>query len=296
MVIYVAGGSGSGKSAFAESLITNCDADKRTYIATMQIWDDEGKKRVQRHRSQRADKGFDTIECPLALEKISPSGGAVLLEDLTNLFTNEWYSLERETAVQRVSRALQRLAEKSELLVIVGNDIFSDGCDYGEDLREYLFALGELNRFAAGLAGQVYELVCGVPILHEQGKFGGGEAMTLIIGGANQGKLEYAKSALNCGGVATNPAQAVHCEIFCSLDSWLKTANSPYEELEALLEKNPNIVIICNEVGCGVVPLGEGEREWRERVGRVCTWLARRALRVMRVYCGIPTVLKGDTL
>lgn len=296
MVIYVGGGSGSGKSAFAERLIANSGIDRRTYIATMQVWDDEGRERVERHRQLRAGKGFQTIECPAVPEKPEAIGGAVLLEDLTNLFTNEWFSLGKAGASLRVRRFLETLAGSADRLVIVGNDIFSDGCDYGADMHAFLTALGELNRFAAGLSDSVYEVVCGLPILHGGSLFKGGGGMTLIIGGTSQGKLEYAKGLFEEATTADNPEDAVKSNIFLGLETWLRQAELPYKALEALLIKNPGVVILCDEVGCGVVPLREEERAWRERVGRVCSWLAERAGSVVRLYCGIPTVLKGETL
>ena len=61
MITLVTGGSGSGKSAYAESLLYSCEGI-RYYIATMQIYDAEGEKKVERHRKLRAGKGFLTIE------------------------------------------------------------------------------------------------------------------------------------------------------------------------------------------------------------------------------------------
>ena len=63
MITLVTGGSGSGKSAYAESLLYSCEGI-RYYIATMQIYDAEGEKKVERHRKLRAGKGFLTIESP----------------------------------------------------------------------------------------------------------------------------------------------------------------------------------------------------------------------------------------
>ena len=63
------GGSGSGKSAYAESLLYSCEGI-RYYIATMQIYDAEGEKKVERHRKLRAGKGFLTIESPMNVGKI----------------------------------------------------------------------------------------------------------------------------------------------------------------------------------------------------------------------------------
>ena len=51
MITLVTGGSGSGKSAYAESLLSSCEGI-RYYIATMQIYDAEGEKKVERHRKR----------------------------------------------------------------------------------------------------------------------------------------------------------------------------------------------------------------------------------------------------
>ena len=95
MVVFVSGGSGSGKSAFAEELVMNSGYEKRSYIATMNVWDKEGEKRVQRHREMRRHKGFDTVERPHDLVGLEPPRGAVLLEDLTNLFMNEYFNISQ---------------------------------------------------------------------------------------------------------------------------------------------------------------------------------------------------------
>ena len=81
MLILVSGGAASGKSEYAESLIVRAGHEKRTYIATMEIFDAEGARRAARHRTMRAGKGFTTLECPRGLmEAALPAGGSALLE------------------------------------------------------------------------------------------------------------------------------------------------------------------------------------------------------------------------
>ena len=64
-------------------------------------------------------------------------------------------------------------------------------------------------------------------------------------------------------------------------------------DLEALAEElSAHEVVIATEVGGGVVPMDPDQRADREAAGRLAILLARRAERVIRVYCGIPTVLK----
>lgn len=58
MMILITGGSGSGKSAYAEQTVLAQGAARRYYIATMRPWDEECRRRIARHRQMRADKGF----------------------------------------------------------------------------------------------------------------------------------------------------------------------------------------------------------------------------------------------
>ena len=93
MLYLVTGGAGSGKSAFAEGLITASPYATRVYLATMQGGDGESERRIARHRAMRAGKGFATLERPRDLAGAPvPEGSAVLLEDLSNLTANEYFS------------------------------------------------------------------------------------------------------------------------------------------------------------------------------------------------------------
>ncbi|WP_297208785.1 bifunctional adenosylcobinamide kinase/adenosylcobinamide-phosphate guanylyltransferase [uncultured Flavonifractor sp.] len=114
--------------------------------------------------------------------------------------------------------------------------------------------------------------------------------MTLIIGGAAQGKLDYVLKKTGYGPeqVARTPEEARTLPVFDGVEVW-----SDLDE-EALLSANPDIILICDEVGCGVVPVDPDQRAWREQVGRLCCRLAKRAERVERIFCGLPMTLKGD--
>ena len=90
MLILVSGGSASGKSKYAEDLVVQAPPGERIYVATMQVWDEESRRRVERHRAMRAGKGFRTEERPVHLDHMPvPAGSVVLLEDLSNLTANE---------------------------------------------------------------------------------------------------------------------------------------------------------------------------------------------------------------
>ena len=114
--------------------------------------------------------------------------------------------------------------------------------------------------------------------------------MILIIGGAGQGKLDYVlqKTGYGPAQVARTPEEARTRPVFAGLEDW------PELDEAALLEANPDVILICDEVGCGVVPVEPAQRARREAVGRLCCRLAERAARVERIFCGLPMVLKGE--
>lgn len=114
--------------------------------------------------------------------------------------------------------------------------------------------------------------------------------MILVIGGQGAGKRGYVKSL---GFSDNDMAVAVLDEkpVFADLHVFLKDRDEVEDDVLAMLLRKE--VVICNEVGCGIVPMDAGERAWRDRVGRTCALLAARAERVVRVCCGIPVCIKG---
>ena len=173
------------------------------YLATMQRdGSSETDSRIARHRQQRQGRGFETLEKACRLEDLKPadmneaadfSRCFVLLEDLGNLLANEMYlpegrlytapSEEAVGAVQRplftaddednalyryVLAPLRSLAEQAEVLLIVSNEIFSDGGEYEPETLRYLRNLGRLHQRLAAEAAEVTEVVCGIPLQKKQ--------------------------------------------------------------------------------------------------------------------------------
>lgn len=170
----ISGGSGSGKSEFAEGItvsLSQKETEKRIYIATMMAFDEEAKRKIQRHRRMRKEKHFFTVECFTGLKHVYLSeGGTVLLDCMSNLVANEIYQENgaKEDTVLEVIEGIDRILEQCRNLVVVTNEIFSDGCDYEESTREYIRTLGTINREMANRANAVVEVVCGIPVYHKK--------------------------------------------------------------------------------------------------------------------------------
>ena len=183
MIALVIGGSGSGKSAYAEQMAVKAAGNGSLYyVATMQVYDEEGKKKVERHQKMRAGKGFLTIEQPRRLKEAAkkvaaervPAGKIVLLECMSNLVANEMFSEENLSAVMDEAKIKQlsheiisgvtALHDSCDILIIVTNQIFEDGIRYDASTMDYIRLLGDINRQIAERAEQVIEVVAGIPI------------------------------------------------------------------------------------------------------------------------------------
>jgi adenosylcobinamide kinase/adenosylcobinamide-phosphate guanylyltransferase len=167
MFITVTGGSGSGKSAFAEEQILKFPPGNRIYIATMMCFDEESRKRVARHRQMRKDKQFETLECYTDLEHAAiPYGSTVLLECMSNLTANEIFSPDgaKDQAYEAVCRGILHLKERAAHVCVVTNEIFSDGISYDMETQNYQRVLGKLNAFLAEISDACYEVVYGIPL------------------------------------------------------------------------------------------------------------------------------------
>lgn len=176
MLILVTGGSGSGKSEYAEDTAVSLAEEQGVplfYIAAMRPFGEEGRRRVERHRRLRAGKGFETIERYTDLSGLElPGKGVALLECLSNLTANEMFEPEgaKERTVQAVLEGIEAMERQCQSLVIVTNDIFSDGITYDKTTELYQRYLGQINRELALRAQEVTEVVCGIPLqLKERG-------------------------------------------------------------------------------------------------------------------------------
>ena len=169
MLSIIIGGSGSGKSAFAEDLVCHLPG-QRLYIATMTARDPESLQRIAKPRRARAGRGFQTLERGRDLagaaesESELPARANVLLEDLSNLLANEMFHPEGG-GIDAVRAGIIVLKNRCENLTVVTNEIFSDGVTYSEETAAYQQLLGQINRFMAARADEVVKVVCSIPVV-----------------------------------------------------------------------------------------------------------------------------------
>ena len=188
MFIFVSGGARSGKSEWAERAAVALSPDTpRLYLATAQVSDEDMHRRVARHRAARSVRGFRTLERARNLSGIIPGippDATVLLECLPNWLANEMFQniqaqgekaplkplieaqeekLSSSLAIleKKIFNTALTLKERCRHLLIVSDDIFSDGVAYDEVTEAYRRVLGRLHVRLAGAADAAVECVAG---------------------------------------------------------------------------------------------------------------------------------------
>lgn len=174
MMTLIIGGNGSGKSAFAEDYIVSISEEKKKYyIATMQVYDIEGEKKMERHRMLRSGKDFSTIEQTVDIkkstEKMEDGDRTALLECISNLTANEMFAGEvpetEEVVTEKIVKEIETLNKEVTHLVIVSNNVFEDGQVYDKTTMAYIRAMGRINEMLADMADEVVEVVVGIPLV-----------------------------------------------------------------------------------------------------------------------------------
>ena len=124
--------------------------------------------------------------------------------------------------------------------------------------------------------------------------------MVLIIGGAYQGKRDYAKKAYHltendiftCNGTKIDFSKKCIDRLEEFVLACVREGIDPesyLREHEALWQ---DCVFICRDIFCGVVPMDPVIRKWRHTTGLVCQYLAGQATQVSRIFCGLEQRLK----
>lgn len=168
MLTLITGGSGSGKSEYAEQTAVRCANSQKPliYIATMIPRDREAEDKIKRHRLNRSGKHFTTLECPYGLFSMEiPQGSVVLLECLSNLLANEMYEPEgaKRDPVSAILKGIQHVEQSCSHLIVVTVEVFSSS-GYDSSIVPYIHNLGKLNTCLASEAEHVIEVVYSIPV------------------------------------------------------------------------------------------------------------------------------------
>jgi adenosylcobinamide kinase/adenosylcobinamide-phosphate guanylyltransferase len=178
MLIFLSGGVRSGKSTLGERLVERYARGRKVYLATSEICDEEMEERVARHREDRAGKGFATIERSRdvgSAVQFLGEGDAVLLDCLGTLTANEMFAGGRTefdedckaALVSKIHQDIMAVEKAVSALVVISNEIFSDGAAYGKATSDYIDVLGRLHIALASSADAAAECACGRHFVHK---------------------------------------------------------------------------------------------------------------------------------
>ncbi len=173
MMILITGGSGSGKSEFAENRAVSFNSKELIYIATMYPYDVECERKIERHLNLRKDKNFKTLECYTNLKALKvPKGSTVLLDCISNVIANEMYNEDgaKENTVEEIIKGIELINSQCENLVIVTNEIYSDGIEYDCETRRYIKYSSLICSEISKRATEIIEVVYGIPCIIKGGK------------------------------------------------------------------------------------------------------------------------------
>ena len=300
MRILLTGGAASGKSTFAKQLAAGLTAP-HYFVDTMYPYFEENSLEALRQQEQRNPEGFLTVSCPRKLSSIQfPGKGTILLECLCNLTANEMFDEHGNVrdVYEDLLRDILRLENQCDHLIVVTNEIGCDPQSFLDHTPKYIQMLGKLNTALAGRFDCVCEMVSGIALVRKGSlpshteTVKGDDSMILILGGVSSGKRAYAESL---GFAPDQMSDSLEDDKPVLYDLQNIIASDPEHCMELLKPLAKKKVIICNEVGCGVIPANAKDRDARLQTGRLCVLLARRARKVVRMMCGIPLVLKEDT-
>ena len=128
--------------------------------------------------------------------------------------------------------------------------------------------------------------------------------MELIIGGAFQGKKEVAKQIFHleetdiCDGASCDLETVFQAKAVSDFHMLIRRLMEQGQDVDVFYERlereHPDVILISDEIGYGIVPLDRFERDWREKTGRICCLAAQKADAVIRVLAGNPVYIKGE--
>ena len=189
MTVFITGGSGSGKSAFAERVAQSLAPSGApahggafcplVYVATMPVASPEDKAKVERHHALRAGKGFVTLEKPGKLKDLPDGGETMLIECISTHVANLMFNPENAPADAAVSehpaldvnfwtetlkKELKPILHREGNTIFVSAEIASDGTTYSPQTEAYKKVLTAINRHLLEQCDAAFELVCGIPV------------------------------------------------------------------------------------------------------------------------------------
>ena len=163
-IIYVSGGQKSGKTTFAQDTALSL-SENPVYLATSRVWDEDHKKRIERHQADRGSE-WTNIEEEKYLSKHNLSERVVLIDCITLWMTNFFFDNNQdiEKSLEEAQKELVDLFKQDATFIIVSNEIGLGGSPAEKMAFHFTDMLGLMNQFIAKQSDEAYLTVSGIPL------------------------------------------------------------------------------------------------------------------------------------
>jgi adenosylcobinamide kinase/adenosylcobinamide-phosphate guanylyltransferase len=163
-IAFITGGTRSGKSSFAQKMAESASANP-VYLATARVWDDDFRRRIQRHQNDRGPHWIN-IEEEKQLSACMVDGQTVLLDCITLWLTNIFFDnqFDADRSLEEAKAEWNRFVQKDMNLIVVSNELGMGVHPVEESARKFADLQGWMNQYIAQQASQVFLMISGIPL------------------------------------------------------------------------------------------------------------------------------------
>ncbi len=163
-IIIVTGGQRSGKSGYAQRLAKELSPNP-VYAATSRIWDEEHRRRIERHQRDRGEE-WETVEEEKYLYRHDFSGRVVVVDCVTLWCTNFFFDSDGavEESLDEFKKSFDQLVQQDAVFIFVTNEIGCGGMPENLVQRKFTDLQGWVNQYIALKADEVVWMVSGIPV------------------------------------------------------------------------------------------------------------------------------------
>ncbi|MFV0536270.1 MAG: bifunctional adenosylcobinamide kinase/adenosylcobinamide-phosphate guanylyltransferase [Dysgonomonas sp.] len=163
-ITLITGGQRSGKSSYAEKMALLLSSNP-VYLATSRVWDEEHRKRIERHKANRG-KEWTNIEEDKQLSLHILTDRVILIDCVTLWATNFFFDLQSdvEQSLEALKEEFERFTDQDAQFIFVTNEIGMGEMSANEIQRKFADLQGWLNQYIASKADEVYLMVSGIPV------------------------------------------------------------------------------------------------------------------------------------
>lgn len=163
-ITFITGGARSGKSSYAQKLAESASPNP-VYLATARVWDEDFRKRIERHQNDRGLHWIN-IEEEKNLSACPVEGQTVLLDCitlwLTNIFFDNQFGLDH--SLDEAKAEWNRFVQKDMNLIVVSNELGMGVHPAEESARKFADLQGWMNQHIAQQASEVFLIISGIPV------------------------------------------------------------------------------------------------------------------------------------